>query len=40
LRFLAEEYPRAKEADPKTFIDDSIVKNLDKSGFIENLYRK
>jgi ABC-type nitrate/sulfonate/bicarbonate transport system substrate-binding protein len=40
LRFLAKEYPKATEADPKAFIDDSIVKNLDQSGFIQNLYRK
>ena len=40
LGFLVEEYPQAREADPRSFIDDTIVSNLDKSGFIQNLYRK
>jgi NitT/TauT family transport system substrate-binding protein len=40
LGFLIEEYPQAREADPRSFIDDTIVSNLDKSGFIQNLYRK
>jgi NitT/TauT family transport system substrate-binding protein len=40
LKFLEKEYPQATEADPKAFIDDSIVRNLDKSGFIQSLYQK
>jgi len=31
--------PRAKSAKPEEFYDDSIVRNLDKEGFIQALYR-
>ena len=40
LKFLAEENPKAREVDPKAFVDDSILRNLDKTGFIQSLYRK
>lgn len=40
LGFLAHENPRAKEADPASFIDGSIIKELDDSGFIGRLYQK
>lgn len=40
LGFLQDEYPQAKEADPKSFVDDRIVSDLEKSGFIQKLYRK
>ena len=35
---LAEEDPKVKERDPKSFIDASLVKELDDSGFIKALY--
>ena len=38
LEFLAKDNPRARTADPKSFIDASIVKELDDSGFIRKLY--
>ena len=38
LEFLAKDNPRARTADPKSFIDTSIVKELDDSGFIRKLY--
>ena len=38
LEFLAKEYPKAKTADPASFIDASLVKELDTSGFIKSLY--
>lgn len=36
---LAERNPKAKGQDPKKFYDDSIVRELEKSGFIDSLYR-
>jgi len=36
---LAEVNPKAKGQDPRKFYDDSIVRELDKSGFIDSLYR-
>ena len=39
LEFLANDNPRAAQADPKTFIDGSLVKELDDSGFIAKLYQ-
>ncbi len=38
LEFLARDNPRARNADPKSVIDASIVKELDDSGFIKKLY--
>jgi len=38
LDFLAKDNPRARSADPRSFIDASLVKELDDSGFIKKLY--
>jgi len=38
LDFLARENPKAKAADPKSFVDDRIVREIDASGFIKSLY--
>jgi len=40
LEFMAKDNPRAKEADPRSFIDDSIVREIEASGFIKALYEK
>jgi ABC-type nitrate/sulfonate/bicarbonate transport system substrate-binding protein len=37
---LAHTNPKAAAADPKTFVDPSLIKELDSSGFIKQLYRK
>ena len=37
---LARTNPKAAAADPKTFVDPSLIKELDSSGFIKQLYRK
>ncbi len=37
---LARTNPKAAAADPKTFVDQSLIKELDSSGFIKRLYRK
>jgi len=36
---LAQVNPKAKGQDPRRFYDDSILQELDKSGFINALYR-
>lgn len=38
LEFIAAEEPKAKGADPKSFVDDSIVREIEASGFIKMLY--
>ena len=40
LEFLAQENPKARTADPNSFIDNSIIKELEASGFISGLYGK
>jgi len=37
---LAPKNPKAAAADPKTYVDMSLVAELEKSGFIKQLYRK
>jgi hypothetical protein len=37
---LAPRNPKAAAADPKAFVDLSLVRELDQSGFIKQLYRK
>ena len=36
---LSQVNPKAKGQEPKRFYDDSILQELDKSGFINALYR-
>jgi NitT/TauT family transport system substrate-binding protein len=38
LDFVGIEDPKAKGADPKQFLDESIVRELEASGFFKNLY--
>jgi NitT/TauT family transport system substrate-binding protein len=40
LDALAKDLPKAKDADPRDFIDNSFVKELESSGFIEAVYGK
>jgi ABC-type nitrate/sulfonate/bicarbonate transport system substrate-binding protein len=40
LDVLAKDLPKAKDADPRDFIDNSIVKEIEASGFIEAVYGK
>jgi NitT/TauT family transport system substrate-binding protein len=37
---LAPKNPKAATADPKAFVDPSLIRELDSSGFIKQLYRK
>ena len=36
---LAEQIPAAKTADPKDFVDTRFLEELDRSGYIDGLYR-
>jgi hypothetical protein len=38
LESLADE-PRAKTAKPEEFYDDTILRNLEREGFFQQLYR-
>jgi NitT/TauT family transport system substrate-binding protein len=38
LEFIAGEEPKAKGADPKLFVDESVVREVEASGFIKTLY--
>ena len=38
LDFIAGEEPKAKGADPKQFVDESLVREVEASGFIKTLY--
>jgi NitT/TauT family transport system substrate-binding protein len=39
LGFLEKDNPKAKGADPKSFVDDSVLREIDASEFVKNLYR-
>jgi hypothetical protein len=39
LEFLALDEPKAKGMDPKLFIVESLVREVDASGFIKALYQ-
>ncbi len=40
LDFIATDEPKLKGANPKAFIDDSLIRELDQSGFIKSLSGK
>jgi NitT/TauT family transport system substrate-binding protein len=40
LDFIAGEEPKAKGADPRQFLDESLVREVETSGFIKSLYEK
>ena len=40
LDILAKDIPKAKDADPRDFIDNSVLKEIEASGYIENIYGK
>jgi NitT/TauT family transport system substrate-binding protein len=39
LGFVEKDTPSAKTADPKSFIDDSLLREIDASGFVKGLYQ-
>jgi NitT/TauT family transport system substrate-binding protein len=40
LGFVERENPKAKGADPKSFIDDSLLREIDAGGFVKSLYQR
>jgi NitT/TauT family transport system substrate-binding protein len=40
LEFLGKDNPKARTADPRSFIDNSLVKELDAAGFIKKLHER
>ena len=40
LEFISSEEPKAKDANPKQFLDESLVREVEASGFIKALYEK
>ena len=37
---LAKRVPAAKNADPKDYVDTRFIDEMDRSGFIDKLYRQ
>ena len=40
LGFVEKDNPNAKGADPKSFIDDTLLGEIDASGFVKGLYQR
>jgi NitT/TauT family transport system substrate-binding protein len=40
LQFLSEDNPKFAKLDPKSFVENSVVKEIEDSGFIKALYAK
>jgi hypothetical protein len=40
LKAMSKELPEAADADPRRFVEDRYVRELDESGFIDSLYAK
>ncbi len=40
LDVLAKDLPKAKDADPRDFIDNSVLKEIEASGYVERVYGK
>ena len=40
LGLVEKDNPKAKNADPKSFVDDSLLREIDHSGFIKTLYER
>ena len=38
LCFVEKDNPKARSADPKSFVDESLLREIDQSGFIKKLY--
>jgi hypothetical protein len=40
LGFVEKDNPKAKGADPKSFVDDSLLREIEQTGFVKTLYQK
>jgi hypothetical protein len=40
LGLVEKDNPKAKSADPKSFYDDSLLREIEQSGFVTTLYQR
>ncbi|HEU4343536.1 MAG TPA: ABC transporter substrate-binding protein [Candidatus Binatia bacterium] len=40
IGFVERDNPKAKGADPKSFVDDTLLREIDASGFVKGLYKR
>ena len=40
LGYIEKDNPKAKTADPKSFYDDSLLREIEQSGFVKTLYQR
>lgn len=40
LGYVEKDNPKAKTADPKSFYDDSLLREIEQSGFVKTLYQR
>jgi NitT/TauT family transport system substrate-binding protein len=40
LGFVEKDNPKAKSADPKSFVDDSLLREIEQSGLVKKLYER
>lgn len=40
LGFIEKDNPKAKTADPKSFVDDSLLREIEQSGLVKKLYER
>ena len=40
LGFIEKDHPKAKGADPKAFVDDTLLREIEQSGFVKTLYAR
>ena len=40
IGFVERDNPKANTADPKSFVDDSLLREIEASGFVKTLYQK
>jgi NitT/TauT family transport system substrate-binding protein len=40
LGFVEKDHPKAKTADPKSFVDDSLLREIEQSGLVKKLYER
>ena len=40
IGFVERDNPKAKGADPKSFVDDSLLREIEASGFVKGLYQR
>jgi hypothetical protein len=40
IGFVERDNPKAKGADPRMFVDDSLLREIEASGFVKTLYQR